>query len=324
VGRRDRDHPRRHQHRDGVSRQGAPARGHLTRADDIQAWLASQGVEPGGPIATIHERPWSTVLRVPTADGDLFLKQEQPLQEYEIPLTVALFARWPDRVPEVVAADTERHWLLTRDGGVRVADSGDFDAFPRALALYGELQVAERAHVDGFLAMGLRDLSLPVVVEAYEPFFERDHGLEPDEVAQLVALAPRYRELCAELEALDLPTSIQHDDLHQWNVFVRGDRVAIYDWGDSSVAFPLWSWLKPSWALENPEAARTAYLTAWQSFASERQLRRALEVSIPTGLFPYALQIRRQYDATQAHADYGTYLPQRLRQLLVELSRARS
>jgi Phosphotransferase enzyme family len=259
---------------------------------------------------------------VATAEGDLFLKQEQPLQAYEVPLTMALFSRWPDRVPEVVAADVKRSWLLTRDGGVRIADSGAFEAFPRALALYGELQVGEAAHVDELLAMGLRDLRLPIVIDLYEPFFERDHGLEPDEVARLVALAPRFRELCAELDALDLPASIQHDDLHQWNVFVRGDRIALYDWGDSSVGFPLWSWLKPSWALDEPAASRDAYLGAWQSFASEKQLRRALELAIPTGLFPYVAQIRRQYDATQAHSDYGTYLPLRLRQLLGVLESA--
>jgi hypothetical protein len=294
--------------------------------DDVEAWLAGHGVEPEGPIETIHARPWSTVLRVPARDGDLFLKQEQPLQEYEIPLTVALYSRWPDRVPEVVAADTERAWLLLRDGGTRIADSGDFDVFPRALALYGELQVGEVANVDEFLGFGLRDLRLPVVAELYEPFFERDHGLEPDEVAQLVLLAPRFRELCAELDALNLPASIQHDDLHQWNVFVRGDRVALYDWGDSSVAFPLWSWLKPYLAVvdegHDPEPLRVAYLGPWREYASDKRLRRGLELAVPTGLFPYVAQIRRQYDATQAHDDYATYLPQRLRQLLDALAAA--
>jgi hypothetical protein len=294
--------------------------------DDVQAWLCGHGVDPTGPIETVHERPWSTVLRVPTRDGDLFLKQEQPLQEYEIPLTVALYSRWPDRVPEVVAADTDRAWLLLCDGGTRIADSGDFDVFPRALALYGELQVGEVAHVEELLGFGLRDLRLPVVAAAYEPFFERDHGLEPDEVARLLALAPRFHELCAELDVLGLPASIQHDDLHQWNVFVRGDRVALYDWGDSSVAFPLWSWLKPYLAVVeeglDPEPLRVAYLGPWQAYATDAQLRRALELAVPTGLFPYAAQIRRQYDATQAHDDYATYLPQRLRQLLDALAAA--
>jgi phosphotransferase family enzyme len=290
--------------------------------DDVENWLADHDVEPAGPMETIHERPWSTVLRVPTADGDLYLKQDEVVQAYEVPLTVALASRWPDRVPEVVAADIERAWLLLRDGGTRVADSGRFELFPPALALYGELQVGEVAHVDELLAYGLRDLRLPGVVERYEPFFERDHGIEPNEVARLLALATKFRALCAELEDLSLPASIQHDDLHEWNVFERDGRVGIYDWGDSSVGFPLWSWLKPSWSLEDPEPARAAYVAAWSGFASEPELRRALELAIPTGLFPYVLQVRRQYDTTQAHSDYGTYLPMRIRELLGALEAA--
>lgn len=293
----------------------------------VHQWLAGQGIESNGPIKVVHERPWSTVLRIPTADeGDLFLKQEAPLQAYEVPLTVALAERWPDRVPEVVAADVDRAWMLLRDGGTNVAENGEVGAFPVALGLYGELQVAEVEHVDDFLAMGLRDLRLPGVADLYEPFFERDHGLEPDEVERLLALAPRYRELCAELDALGLPVSIQHDDLHQWNVFVRDDRVAIYDWGDSSVAFPLWSWLKPLGAVRqygfDPEPLRDAYLAAWTQYASDQHLRKGLDLAVPTGLFPYALQIRRQYDATQAHEEYAEYLPQNLRRLLTHLENA--
>ena len=292
--------------------------------DDVHDWLRTQNVEPNGPIETVHARPWSTVLRVPTADGDLFLKQEEPLQAYEVELTIALAERWPDRVPEVVAADTDRAWLLLRDGGTNVADNGRVDAFPEALRLYGELQVGEVVQVEELLSYGLRDLRLDVVAEAYEPFFERDHGLEASEVASLLALAPKYRELCARLAALDLPASIQHDDLHQWNVYVRGDRVAIYDWGDSSVAFPLWSWLKPLLAAHqygvDPKAFADAYLAAWSEHAPEPQLREALELAVPTGLFPYALQIRRQYDATQAHDEYAEYLPMNLRRLLAQLA----
>src|SRR5262249_57321572 len=122
---------------------------------------------------------------------------------------------------------------------------------------------------------GRGDVRLAVGAALSEPFFERDYGLEPDEVARLLAHGPRYRELCAELEHLRLPASIQHDDLHEWNVFERGGRVAIYDWGDSSVGFPLWSWLKPSWTLEEPEPARAAYVAAWRAFASETPPRPA-------------------------------------------------
>jgi hypothetical protein len=289
--------------------------------DEVHGWLDEVGVVATGPLQTIHERPWSTVLRVPTAEGDLYLKQDAPVQAFEVALTVTLASRWPDRVPEVVAADVERAWLLLRDGGTRIADAGTLAPFPRALQLYGELQVGEVGHVDELLALGLPDIRLPVVSAAYEPFFERDHGLSPKEVARLLACAPRFRELCEELGAFGLPGSIHHDDLHQWNVFVRDGRVAIYDWGDSSIAQPLWSWLK---ALDvageydvDPEPFRAAYLSALTPLAPETQLRAALEVAVPTGRFTYALQTRRQFDAMpEARAEYEEYLPRQLRGLL--------
>jgi aminoglycoside/choline kinase family phosphotransferase len=248
-------------------------------------------------VEVVHDAPWSRVLRVPTADEDLYLKQCAPVQAFEVPLTVALAARWPDRVPQVVAADTERAWLLLRDAGTRLRESGDLGTFTRALELYGELQREEVAHADEFLALGVPDVRLPTVAGAYEPFFEDDRGLERDEVARLRVFAPRFHELCAELEAFGLPDSIQHDDLHDGNVFVRDGRVAIFDWGDSSVAHPLWSLVKPLRDAGDrgldPEPLVAAFLAAWTAVESEARLRVALRVAVPVGIFAYALQLRR-------------------------------
>jgi Phosphotransferase enzyme family len=274
----------------------------------------------------VHDRPWSRVLRVPTAEEDLYLKQCGPVQAFEPELTVALAARWPDRVPQVVAADPERAWLLLRDGGTRLRESRDVATFVRALELYGELQREEAGRVDELLALGLPDVRLPVVAAAYEPFFEDDHGLEREEVTRLRALAPRYRELCAELEAFGLPDSIQHDDLHDGNVFVRDGRVAIFDWGDSSVAHPLWSLVKPLRDAHDrgldPEPLCAAYLVAWTAVEPEERLRAALRVAVPVGTFAYALQVRRLLDFMPAEARpaYEPYLADQLRRLLTRLA----
>jgi Phosphotransferase enzyme family len=266
------------------------------------------------------------VLRVPTADEDLYLKQCAPVQAFEVPLTVALAARWPDRVPEIVAADPDRAWLLLRDGGVRLRESGDVPTFVRALELYGELQRDEAGRVGELLALGLPDVRLPVVAAAYELFLEDDHGLEPDEVARLRALAPRYRELCEELAAFGLPDSIQHDDLHDGNVFVRDGRVAIFDWGDSSVAHPLWSWIKAlrvatHYGLDTGPLV-AAYLAPWTAVAPEERLQAALRVAVPVGIFAYALQYQRQLDfmPEESRSTYELYMPEQLQRLLQELT----
>jgi hypothetical protein len=273
----------------------------------------------------VHDRPWSTVLRVATADGDLFLKRCAPVQAFEVPLTAALAERWPDRVPEVVAADAGRAWMLMRDGGLRLRDLETVEPLPLALKLYGELQVGEVAHVEQALALGLPDARLPVVAEAYEPFLARDHGLAPHESVRLRELASRYRELCAELDSYGFPASIQHDDLHDANVFVRAGGVRIFDWGDSSVAHPLFSWLKPLGVAErrglDPEPFRAAYLSAWRELAPDARLRAALEVALPLGSFAYALQYQRQLDAMGpgVRPRYEPYMAEQLRTLLVRL-----
>jgi hypothetical protein len=245
-----------------------------------------------------------------------------------VPLTVALASRWPDRVPEVVGADIERAWLLMRDGGTTLADAGTLEPYAHALSLYGELQVGEVGHVEDFFAMGLPDMRLPVISAAYEPFLERDRGLTADEVARLHALAPRYQELCAELASFQLPDSIQHDDLHEWNVFVRDGHVALYDWGDAGVSHPLFSWLKPLGVATrrgvDPEPFLVSYLSAWTEVIPEERLRAAIDLAIPVGSFAYALAEQRKCDALPAagKAHFQETIPQEVRTYLARMEAA--
>jgi hypothetical protein len=60
-----------------------------------------------------------------------------------------------------------------------------------------------------------------------------------DGLLDLPAFAPRFAELCAELEAAGIPETIQHDDLHGDNVFREGGALRILDWGDACVSHQL-------------------------------------------------------------------------------------
>jgi hypothetical protein len=105
-------------------------------------------VEPVGTIETVHERPWAMVLRVPLADGVAWFKACAPVQAFEPRLTAELYARWPDRVAEVLGYDEERAWLLLADAGRPVGSFGNPpEAWLAALPMYAELQRGEAAHV---------------------------------------------------------------------------------------------------------------------------------------------------------------------------------
>lgn len=74
---------------------------------DAEDWIGAH-VEPVGPIETFHERPWATVLGVRLADGTAWFKACGFVQAFEPWLTAKLYARWPDRVPEVIAPNQDR------------------------------------------------------------------------------------------------------------------------------------------------------------------------------------------------------------------------
>jgi len=206
-----------------------------------EGWIRAH-VDPVGPIEVTHTRPWATVLRVPLAGGRVWFKACGRLQAFEPRLTGELFARWPDRVAEVLAHDAERGWLLLADAGTQMRALGNPpEMWLRVLPLYAELQRGEAAHADDHLAHGVPDLRVATWPARYADLLAHDLPLDPDAIRRLQNFAPRFSELCLELAAYQVPATIQHDDLHMANVFQKGGHVRLLDWGDASVSHPFGS-----------------------------------------------------------------------------------
>ncbi len=210
----------------------------LPNRAEAEHWIRAY-VTPVGPIETAHDRPWSTVLRVPVAEGTVWFKACGAVQAFEPRLTATLYTRWSDRTPVVLAADAARAWLLLADAGTPIGVLGNPpELWLRALPMYAELQRGEAAYAVDHLAQGVPDLQLATWPARYADLLSRDVPLEDHDVLRLRQFAPRFAELTAELAAYDIPASIQHDDLHMANVYTDGERLRIMDWGDSSISHP--------------------------------------------------------------------------------------
>jgi hypothetical protein len=145
----------------------------------VDEWIRAH-VQPVGTIEMVHERPWATVLRVPVAGDIVWFKACAAVQAFEPRLTAELFARWPDRVAEVLGYDEERHWLLLADAGRPVGRSGNFpQTWLVALPLYAELQPGETAYALAHLAYGVPDLALATLPARYDELLRLDLPLEP-------------------------------------------------------------------------------------------------------------------------------------------------
>jgi len=236
------------------------------------------------------------VLRVPTNGGDLWFKAAVPSLGHDVGVTAVLARLRPDIALAPIAVDLDRGWMLLPDGGERLREVLARERHPRRwleiMPRYAELQIAAAPHVEELLEAGLPDYRLDRLQDLSE------------EVAGKLAVEPppaaRVEELRAELATLGIPESVQHDDLHDGNVFVRRDGShAVFDWGDSCASHPFASLVvglrgiahRFELAERDPglDRVRDAYLEPWSDFASRAELLRAVELAGAVGRLSRAL-----------------------------------
>jgi len=281
---------------------------------EARAWI-DEHVAVTGEVEQPHVRWWSTVLRVPTRDGDLWFKAAAPVHAFEAGLLSLLERVRPGSVPALIAADAARGWVLMRDGGTRlrelVSESTALRRWEEALPLYADLQIALAPHVDELLALGVPDARLERLPAQLERVLEDDEalllgqpeGLTAEERDRLRSLLPDFRRLCGELGAHGIPETLQHDDLHDGNVFVDDGRVLFFDWGDSCVSHPFHTLVVTlrvlAYKLElEPGSAelarvRDAYLEPFTRYAPRDELVAAARLALQTGTVGRALAWHR-------------------------------
>ena len=254
----------------------------------IDAALAAAGLERTGEVEQPHLRPWATVLRVPTAGGSLWMKAAGPGTAFEVAAYEVLAGAVPDRVLVPLATDVERAWILLPDGGPALGErlEGDerLDALAAAVVEYGRLQRHLEPHVDELLAAGVADMRPAAMPGRFGEAVE-----VAGEVEGIAAFEPEFARWCERLAESPLPASLDHNDLHPWNVLGGGADVRFYDWGDAVVAHPFAAMLVPlgfvergfDGGLTDPRflRARDAYLEVFTDLAPRAELAEDLELA---------------------------------------------
>ena len=263
-----------------------------------------------GAADQAHLRPWSTVWSVPTTGGRLWFKAGGPGNRYEAALLDA-FSRWrTPRILEPFAVDVERGWLLLPDGGTRLRETiGSGQALPawlRVLPEYAALQRELEPRVDELVTLGTPDLRLATLPDRLAALVE-DPGvvLATEERARLRAALSRVASWRDQLAAIGIAPSVQHDDLHDGNVFVgeAGDR--FFDWGDASVAHPFGSLLVAFRSIANRglgdvdtqsralDRLQDAYLEPWTDAHTQSELATAVPLAMRLAIIGRAMSWQR-------------------------------
>jgi hypothetical protein len=272
----------------------------------IHAEAAHRSIRIIGDIAQPHLYPWSTVLIAPTEKGRLFFKATAPETIYEAALTQKL-AEWiPDCMPELVAVETERGWMLMQDGGEQlrqwVRPARDVKPWEPIIPRYAEVQASLVDHVHEILALGVPDHRLANLPSLYSGLLadkeslliDQEKGLTSREFQELKEKSSRFGQICSNLAAFGLPETLNQCDFHDGNVLIKKDgRVTFFDWGDVNITHPFVSLrtffvsIEISLQLDEysftPEmnALLNLYLERWGKFGSREELATAYRFSQP-------------------------------------------
>jgi Phosphotransferase enzyme family len=279
---------------------------------EAHGWIADQltalSIAATGPVERVRARPWSVQLRVPTTGGPVWFKANISGAAYEAALVSACAGWAPDAVLAPLAVDAARGWLLSPDGGptLREAQTPDLARWEAMLAAYAELQRTVAGRANEMVGLGVPDLrpsAMPGQLAALldDPGVRAD--LDAERHAAIAALAPEYANWCAELAADGVPASVQHDDLHDGNVFLLGGRFRFFDWGDAGVAHPFGSLLVALRVAgylfkvepDAPELARLrdAYLEPWTAGQDRGKLLRSAALATRVAIVGRALSWQR-------------------------------
>jgi hypothetical protein len=309
-------------------------------AAGLRAWVEEQvgGVRA---LQQVKLRVWASVWAVETADRRYFAKQNCHLQAFEAALVAALAELAPDRVVPVAAVDVERGLLLTPDQGqvmsATVAED-DLDAWGRVVVAGARLQrdlAGHRERLEGLGLTTLRPEDAPAYVEqrldqlAALPA-DDPRAMPAEQRRALCAHLPTVRGWAEQVAGLGLPMTLNHNDLHENNVFHEAGALRFFDFADSLLTEPLGALLIPlnilSGRLEaGPEDPRLwrvadAALEVWSDQVPMPALRATL---------PAALQLARlgraeswvrccvSMDDTEL-AEWGSAVPEWLATLLLD------
>jgi hypothetical protein len=313
------------------------------------AWLDEQlsnhGVRRTSAVTQPHLQPWATILTAATTQGAVWLKATGPANAFEVPLYALLHRAIPGRVLAPIAVDAGRGWILLPDGGPSLGDRLDGVNLPAALAVilrcYAELQRDFAPESDAALTLGVADMRAQVMPTRFDEALETvgrsvaDGGgaRDGETLREVAALRELYGSWCERLAAAPGLASLDHNDLHPWNMLVpsldRPDEVRLYDWGDAVIAHPFacmlvplgWAQNRLATALDAPELLliRDAYLEPFRDLAPHAELVVTLELACRVGKVARALTWARavaQSDPDQLDDHYANAPLACLRSLL--------
>ncbi|SFT23685.1 aminoglycoside phosphotransferase family protein [Paenibacillus sp. BC26] len=248
------------------------------------AWI-EEALRPLGleVIAQLEPMKWwslSCVLRVPTNQGNVYFKvnAEQPLFVDEAKFLQFMGKLYPERVPDVLAAEPHYGWMLSSDSGVSIRNSVSMGQKIELLRIFAGIQLDAINHVDELLEIGCADRRADRHLPLIAPLLDDElmtAQLTPEEISELRKQMPKVAEMNKKLSEYAVPSTLLHGDLNLGNVTSSNGRLSFIDWTDASVGHPFMDMflIYDETDLTLQAQLRDVYLEMWSGFEPMHRLQ---------------------------------------------------
>jgi hypothetical protein len=257
------------------------------------AWAARHVTFTGPPVQI---RTWnlSSIWKIPTADGLVWLKHVPPFFAHESSMLRALGN--DARVPRLIAGEPGR--MLLADVPGHDCYEADGDQLEAMLDTLISLQIEWVGREEDLLALGAPDWRRATYLDLAADVVAR--GAPRDSRLALEAFVARLPSIFDDLDACGVPDTFVHGDFHPGNVRWSQGAPVILDWGDVGVGNPLLD--RPAFMErvgERGPALHSRWMRRWEEAVPGSEPARAAELIAPVAQMRQAIIYQRFLDGIE-------------------------
>jgi hypothetical protein len=195
-------------------------------------------------IELFVKSPYSTIFKIDTDKGLLFLKTNNNTFNYEHKLIRHLQHQFPGHSLQVLFSNDALNAFITPHAGVQFDTyfkaSADYAAIDSALMNYAHIQ--QNTDTVFLQKIAVRDLSLKKIEEIFYSALNTNMPYIPAEKKSLVlALRDKTRAAIQEVIEIGIHDGLEHGDFHFGNMLFDNGNVIYIDWAEATLSNPLFS-----------------------------------------------------------------------------------
>jgi Phosphotransferase enzyme family len=203
----------------------------------VLEWLST--LLPGElQLEAINADDLTCVMRFRIGEESVYFKAGYNSREAIV--TARLASVFPNLVPEVIAHNPERNWLLTKDAGHYLSRSSSVNQWQASLFALATFHQAEPQLFEGLELpfYPFADLANRGEAFLHDASVLQTWGLTDEQIEGLEQLIPSLYDAFGRVRALGLSACFTHGDAHPKNALTNDASCYWFDWSEAGFAHP--------------------------------------------------------------------------------------